>query len=353
MDHGRWLLYGAYGYTGQLIIEEALRRGHRPTLSGRSAEKLEPLGRRYALPIAPVSLEDTAALRKVVEEHRLVLHAAGPFIHTAEPMRRACLSVGAHYLDITGEIPVFEDSFAADREARERGVVVMSGVGFDVVPTDCLARYVAEKVKDPKTLDIGISALGSTSAGTMKSSVESLARGGRVRRDGMLIPWPIGKGARRLRFTYAERSAVPIPWGDLVTAFHTTGIPNITTYMTFPKRQVQVMSLAGRAFPLLLRPAPVRRLVNALIDRKVEGPDEQTRRRSRSYVYARAESANGEAAEAWLETIEGYHLTAITSVLAVERTLGSELRGALTPARAFGADFVLEVPDTKRFDSLP
>ncbi|MBX5482797.1 MAG: saccharopine dehydrogenase NADP-binding domain-containing protein [Myxococcaceae bacterium] len=351
--HGRWMIYGAYGYTGELIVEEAVRRGHRPTLAGRSAEKLRPLAARYELPSIAVPLDDAKALREAIDGHALVLHAAGPFVHTAGPMLRACLDAGAHYLDITGEIPVFEQSFAADREAREKDVAVISGVGFDVVPTDCLARRVAEQIKDPTSLTIAISPIGAPSAGTVKSMIEALPRGGFVRRDGVLISVPFGQGITRLRFSHGEKTVVPIPWGDLVTAFHTTGIPNITTYLTVNPRAAKVLKLAGRAAPLLTRPARVRQILESLVERQMRGPSEAARSRGLSFVYARAENAAGESKEAWLKTCESYRFTACASVLAVEETLSLHPHGALTPARAFGADFVLRIPETTRLDALP
>jgi short subunit dehydrogenase-like uncharacterized protein len=348
----RWLLYGAYGYTGELLAREAVRRGLRPTLAGRSAAKLEPLARRLGLPWLVADLEDTASLRKAVAGHALVLHAAGPFVHTALPMLRACLEAGAHYLDITGEIPVFEQTLAHDKLARERDVALVSGVGFDVVPTDCLARHVSERVKDPRALHLAFDAVGSPSAGTAVSALEGLPRGGLVRRGGMLVPWPLGKGARTVRFTGAARTVVPIPWGDLVTAFHTTGIPDITTYMAMPPGKAKALRIVGPGLQLALRSRRVRRAAVALIRRKVKGPDAAQREAGRSRVWARAENDRGEFAEAWLETLEGYAFTASSGVLAVEKTLALRPRGAITPARAFGADFVLEIEGTRRFDSL-
>lgn len=354
MSDTRWLLYGAYGFTGELLVKEAVERGHRPTLAGRSREKLRPIAERFDLPFVDVSLDDPAKLRGAIEGHGLVLHAAGPFVHTSLPMLKACLDVGAHYLDITGEIPVFLQSFAHDREAREKQVAVISGVGFDVVPTDCLSRYVAEKLTDPRELEIAFAAIGQPSVGTMKSAIEGMGKGGAVRRDGHLIPWTIGKGAKQIPFSHRELTAVPIPWGDLVTAFHTTGIPNITTYMTMPKRQAQVMKVVGPAVPWVMKSKRVRStLMRALDRREVRGPDETARSSGRSYVWAQAKNAKGESATAWLETVEGYAFTAASGIRAVEKTLELKPHGAITPARAFGSDFVLEVPGTLRLDALP
>ncbi len=353
MSEQRWLLYGAYGFTGELIAEEAVRRGHRPTLAGRSRSKLEPLAKRLRLPMVAVELDDPAALRNAIDGHALVLHAAGPFVHTALPMLRACLEVGAHYLDITGEIPVFEQTFAHDRQARERDLALISGVGFDVVPTDCMARYVGERVKDARALELAFDAVGSPSAGTTLSALEGLPRGGLVRRGGMLVPWPLGRGVRTVRFIGGERTVVPIPWGDLVTAFHTTGIPDITTYMAMPPKKAAALRVVGPGLQLALRSRRVRQALSALVRRRVSGPDPEQRRRGRSRVWARAENEQGEFAEAWLETLEGYDFTAKSGVRAVEKTLEVRPRGATTPARAFGADFVLEIEGTRRLDALP
>ncbi len=354
MNHEGWMLYGATGYSGELIAEEAVRRGHRPVLAGRSEDKLRPLAARLDLPFRAFSLEDGAGIRRALEEVPLVLHAAGPFVHTAAPMRDACLEAGVHYLDITGEIPVFRASFGKDREARERGIVVLSGAGFDVVPTDCLARYVAEKVGGaPKRLDIAFAAIGQASAGTMKSALEGLPQGGWVRRGGHLVPWRIGRGVTSIRFDDKERTAVPIPWGDLETAFHSTGAQDITTYMSVPKAQARVQMVAGPLLPHALKLKPLRAFAQRLIERRVKGPDEAARAKGRSHVWARATDAQGHSAEAWLSTLEGYAFTAASAVLCVERTLEAEgLKGALTPSRAFGADFVLQIPDTRRLDAL-
>lgn len=352
MSERTWLLYGAYGFTGELLAEEALRRGHRPTLAGRTREKLEPLARRLRLPFVVASLEDPEALGRALEGHALVLHAAGPFIHTARPMLQACLRAKVHYLDITGEIPVFEQSFAHGEEAKAAGIAVISGVGYDVVPTDCLAVHVARRIDSPTELELAISAIGHASAGTLKSSVEALPRGGFVRREGQLRRWPLGKGALRVPFPHGTKAALPIPWGDLVTAFHSTGIPNITTSMTLPPAQVRALRWMGPAIPHLFASDWLRRRVLRGIEQRVRGPDDATRHAGRAYAWARVRNARRETSEAWLETVDGYDFTALAGVRAVEQTLARGPKGALTPAMAFGADFVLEVPGTRRLDAL-
>lgn len=345
-----WLLYGAYGYTGKLIAQEAVRRGHRPLLAGRDAARLRPLADELGLEWLAVDLADTTALRQAVGRVDLVLHAAGPFVFTSKPMVDACLAEGAHYLDITGEVPVFEAILGRDEEAKAAGIALLPGVGFDVVPTDCLARHVAQRLPDATHLDLAIASLSSISPGTAKTMVEQFPGGILARQNGVLAPIPMAEGVRQVAFLDRTRTVVPIPWGDLATAYRTTGIPNIRTYMAFPRRTATLMARTAPFSRVLLGARPVRRLLQQLIQRTITGPDETLLRTGRSYVWAEARNAQGQQVSACLETVEGYRLTALAGVDSVERLLATPQSGALTPALAFGADFVLGLPDTRRVD---
>lgn len=353
MDHPRWMLYGATGFTGALIAEEAVRRGHSPLLAGRSAAKLAPLAERLGLEWAAFDLSDEAAIARRLAGVGLVFHAAGPFMITAAPMLRACLISRTHYLDITGEIPVFEYTFAHDAAARRAGIAAISGAGFDVIPSDCLAAHVAARVPGAVTLEIGVNAIGRASAGTLRSMLEIMAGGGLVRRDGELRPYPLAGGMRTLRFTHRERCAAVVPWGDLSTAYRTTGIPNITTYLAYPPRLLRAIRVLGPLGQLVMQIAPLRRLAQAAAGLLAHGPDETLMARARSHVWARAAAPDGRAAQAWLDTVEAYRFTALAGVRAVERVLSAAPTGALSPAQALGADFPLEIEGTACHDALP
>ena len=349
----KWLLYGANGYTGRLIAEYAVKKGHRPTLAGRSAEKVAPLAEELGLDWVAFDLKDSTKLIPTVSKFDLVLHAAGPFIHTARPMLKACLACKTHYLDITGEIDVFEFALSHDQEAKDAGIVIMPGVGFDVIPTDCMAQYLHNQLPDATDLKLAFHSIGGISPGTSKTMVESMgSAGSAVRRDGILQSRPMGEGATTIRFTHSELNAVPIPWGDLVTAYHTTGIPNITTYMSMPPAQVAKLEryswLTGA-----LKFGLIKKMALRYVEKNVQGPDQETRELGQSYIWGRATNNNGGTAEAWLETMEGYTLTAVGGVRCVERVLDSDLSGAFTPAGAFGADLIMELPGSIRYDHLP
>lgn len=354
-----WVLYGATGYTGVLLAEEAARRGHKPVLAGRSADKLRAIGERLGLPWKAVPLDDAAGLRALLEGKGAVLHAAGPFVETSRPMADACLDVGCSYLDITGELPVFRALFDRDAEAKAKKVALIPGVGFDVVPSDCLASYVASKLPGADTLQIALVAIGTPSAGTAKSLLGIIPDGGFVRRDGQLIPYPLGKGIHRVRFSGRESYVVPGPIADLVTAWHATKIPNITVSLAVPSGLARTMEaiwpLGAVGLPLigrLMKTKAIRAWLDATVEARTAGPDAAGRQKGRCYLYAKASRSDGTFAEAWLETAEGYELTRHCAISAVEQVLEKKPAGTLAPSTAFGADFILRMPGTLRLDNL-
>ncbi len=333
------LIYGANGYTGELVAEEAVRRGLRPILAGRNAEAVGALAVRLELDSRVFSLDDAAALAEGLEGVAAVLHCAGPFIRTSKPMIAACLANGAHYLDITGEIGVFESVQRRGDEAREAGVALIPGVGFDVVPTDCLAARLAAALPDATHLTLAFTSEGgSTSRGTMKTMVESLPYAGAVREDGRIVPVPMAMDARKFDFTCGSRWAMTIPWGDVSTAFHTTGIPNIRVYSGAPPSAIKRMRRMRPLLPLAGL-TPVKRLAQWWIGRTVTGPDEEVRNTARVCLWGQVRNDAGDARQATMETPEGYAFTALASVECAARVLdGAVEPGAWTPARAFGAD---------------
>jgi short subunit dehydrogenase-like uncharacterized protein len=347
----QWMIYGATGYTGQLVVAEAVRRGHKPLLAGRNPDKLEVLAARHDLEYVAFHLDDVSVIAEAIADMDVVYHAAGPFIHTSEPMRRACLATGTIYLDITGEIEIFERTFSFDDAARKNGVALISGVGFDVVPSDCIAAYVAQQVPGATLLETGIVGFYGASAGTTNSALEMMPGRWYGRRDGKLIDVPFAERSTTLVLPDGRKHhAVSVPWGDLSVAYRTTGIPNITSYMAMHP----VAAMMGRiSYPVgrvLLKNNAIRGMLTGLIDRIVDGPDEQSRTTGKSYIWGKASSPDGTVAEAWLEAPEPYEFTARAAVLAVERAAALELAGALTPAQAFGADFVLEIAGVRRID---
>jgi saccharopine dehydrogenase (NAD+, L-lysine-forming) len=182
--------------------------------------------------------------------------------------------------------------------------------------------------------------------------LEGLPHGGAIRKSGRIIQVPAAWKTKMVPFADRPRLAVSIPWGDIATAYHSTGIPNIVTYMAAPPRLVNFMRLAGR-IGWLLGAAPVQRMLARIVDSRVKGPDAVQRERTRTQLWGRVTSPDGRSAEATLETPEGYQLTMLAGVEIAARILDGRVEpGAVTPSMAFGAGFVTEIEGC-RFTSEP
>src|SRR5216684_3465961 len=333
-----FLIYGANGYTGELIAREAVRRGHRPILSGRSAERLAPLANDLGVEARAFPLDQPN-----LDGVDVVLHCAGPFVHTSAPMVRACIDAGAHYLDITGEIAVFEAVMAMDDAAARAGVTLIPGVGFDVVPTDCLAALLAARLPGASELELAFYSPGAElSRGTLKTMIESIGEGGAIRRDGRIVRVPPAYATREIPFSCGPRMAMTIPWGDISTAFHTTGIPNIRVYTAASPKSIARMRRIRSLLPIL-GITPIKRLLQAYVNRRT-GPGAEKRASGRTYLWGRVTDGKSEVTMT-MTTPEGYAFTVISALAAVERLLASPKRpGSFTPAKFFGPEFVTALP---------
>jgi len=340
------LVYGANGYTGRLIAEVALRAGERPILAGRRAEAIAPIAERYGFEHRVFALDSPAQIARSLDGVSTVLLAAGPFSATSAPTLEACLMARVHYLDITGEIAVFEHCFAQHARAVAAGVVVLPGVGFDVVPSDCLAATLAAALPGANSLELAFTSSGARgpgiSRGTAKTMIEGFGEGGAIRRDGHIQRVPSGWRARRIPFRHGERDAVSIPWGDVATAYHSTGIPNVIVYTVLSRWQTRALRLSRILTPLV-RITPVRRLITRQIERRVTGPDDETRRTVKAQLWGRVAHADGRSVEGTLITPEAYRLTAETAFESARRVgAGAVAPGFSTPSLAFGARYITE-----------
>ncbi|MEN9933939.1 MAG: hypothetical protein RLZZ387_518 [Chloroflexota bacterium] len=352
---GHLVIYGAYGYTGELIVRRAVERGLRPVLSGRDPVRVARLAAEYGLEHRAVALGDVAALDRALAGVSTVLHCAGPFAVTSKAMADACLRAGVHYLDITGEIAVFEALARRDSEARARGVMLLPGVGFDVVPSDCLAAHLARRLPGAERLALAFMGLGAgLSRGTATTALMGLGSGagGAVRRDGRIVEVPTAWRTRTIDFGEGPRTTVTIPWGDVATAYYSTGIPNIEVSMAVPRRAVRWMRL-GQSLGPVLRLSPVRAALLRAVRSGPPGPSDEQRARGQSLLWGEAVAPDGRRVVSRLRAPEGYTLTAHAAVAIAERALVGDVRpGFATPSLAYGADFVLGLPGITRTDEM-
>ena len=333
------MVYGATGFTGELVVAEALRRGMRPIVAGRSAAKVQALAATHGLEARVFSVDDPAALAAGLRGVALVLHCAGPFFRTYQQMLAGCLAAGAHYLDITGEIAVFEGCARRDADAKAAGIVVLPGVGFDVVPSDCLAASLKAALPGATSLELAFGGGAGLSRGTAKTMVAGLGMGGAVRQGGKIRTVPMAHAVMTVPYRDKPRLSVSIPWGDVSTAYRSTGIGDIVVYRAAPAGQIRTMKLMRYLGPLLSS-ALVQRWLTARIDAGAAGPDDARRSRAPMQLWGRVRDGAA-TVEGTLVTPEGYDLTAVTAVECVRRLqAGGVAPGYQTPSLAFGAAFV-------------
>ena len=332
-----WAIYGAYGYTGRLVTELAVKRGHAPLLLGRGPDQLAKVAAEHGLVHRAVGLDQEHLLREVLTPLDLVVHCAGPFSRTASQMTGACLDTGTHYIDVTGEIDVLESVLDLHERAKQAAVTLLPGSGFDVVPTDCLAAMVAAELPAAELLEIAFMAGGGLSRGTAVTSIQGMRNGGRARIDGRITEVPSGWKRRSFDFPSGSKTVTSIPWGDVATAARSTGIGNVVTYTLIPLSRLQP------ALALTMRLPGVPQALTAVTKLLVQGPDDSKRDHTRSEIVVEAR-AGDKVVEAAMVTPNGYSLTADSVLHVVDRVLdGAVPPGAWTPSQAHGAKFVLQL----------
>ncbi|MEW7122149.1 saccharopine dehydrogenase family protein [Acinetobacter nosocomialis] len=344
LNDSNWLVYGANGYTGELIAREAVRQGLKPTLAGRNKAKVEALAQELGLDYKAFGLDNVDAISEQLQGFKLVMHCAGPFSATSKPMMEACINAGAHYLDITGEIAVFELAQSLNNQAEKADIVLCPGVGFDVIPTDCVAAALKEALPDATHLALGFDSRTGFSPGTAKTSTEDMAEGGKIRKNGKITTVPLAHYVRTIDFGDGKKSAMSVPWGDVSTAFYTTGIPNIEVFVpAFPK-MIFGAKMLNYVRPVLKINA-VQKFIKSRIEKTVVGPNEELRAKVPTYVWGEARNARGEIKTARIQTENAYSLTVNGSLTVVNYLLKNTVKGGTyTPAKLMGYKLVTELP---------
>lgn len=344
-----FLIYGANGYTGELITRYAAERGLKPILAGRNEAKVSELAGKYGFEYRVFSLDDTAKLDAALQEVEMVLHCAGPFSITSLPMVKACLRNKKHYTDITGEISVFETCAAMDKQAVDAGVMVMPGVGFDVVPSDCLAMHIKNRLPSATHLSLAFYGMGRISHGTQATMTMNVGRGGAIRKDGKITAVPAAWKTREIDFGEGvTKTGVTIPWGDVSTAFYSTGIPNIEVFTVVPKGALKAMKMS-RYLGWLLATRPVQKYLQSKIP--PGGPSDAEREKGKTLMWGEARDADGNRVEARQQGPEGYTVTALAALNIAEKIMsGNFTPGFQTPAKAYSAELILEIDGVERQD---
>lgn len=343
MNQSDWMLYGCYGYSGKLILEEAVKKGLRPVIAGRSEEKTRELASRYSLPYKVFDLDRPNVIEENIAGCKMVFNAAGPFTSTCIPMLKACLNQKVHNLSLAGEIPILEELHGYHDQAREQGIVLAVGLGFDVIPTDALAAKVKEQMPDATHLVIGLDGPNDMSRGSMKEFFEQIGEQPFwTRSNGKLV-------ASKPETTYMDfgagrKLASSIAWGDIASAYHSTGIPNIEVYAAVSRSDWLTIKLLS-ALGFLFKSKAVQNLANKAIDLLMTGPDEEKREQAMTCLFAEATNASGKKVKITMTTPSGYKITYLGAVHAIQHMLEQPPSegGYFTPAQLLGYESITDI----------
>lgn len=337
----KFTIYGANGFVGRELAKEAIGRGLRPVLAGRNEQALAELAHRLDLDYQVFDLKNRDQVRTAISQTDVLMNCAGPFQYTYKPLVEACIKEKVHYLDITGEIPVFQAIQARDEEAKAAGVMLLPGTGFDVVPTDCLALHLKNKLPSANELTLAYMQEGPAGLppGTVKTSIELIPYGINIRRKGKLQQAPDPFATRMINFGYGEKEAIRLNWGDVFTAYYSTGIPNISNYAVLHPKVIARLKQV-RKIRFLFR---MKWLRNRMQNQMKGGSTPEQRSQTRMHLWGEVKDEQGNTAQARLHGPEaGVVWTVKTCLDSIQEIVKGKVKpGYQTPASVFGADFVL------------
>lgn len=340
-----WMIYGAYGYTARKIVAHAVAASHRPLLAGRNAAQLKAMAAQYDLDYIVLNVGDSFAIAQAVAGVKVLLNAAGPFNETALPLLEACIAGKTHYVDITGDMPVMESLLAEHERASAAGITVCPACGFDVIPTDCLAASLAGAMLDATHFTLSLDSNMAISPGSAKSALGLLALGCVVRRNGVLTQVSRSQTLRHIEFPdhTAPIPVAAVPWGDLVSAWLSTGIPNIEVLL--PLRAGRLELWLEPLMRLASNSNLIRRWLTAYIDTKVPVPSDEELDNTSISVWGEVRNKAGKTIRASMKGPNGYKLTIEGALVFVEALLDDNAdhpRGYVTPSNLLGANVATE-----------
>ncbi len=367
------LLYGAYGHSAVQALEllysekfDSLREKIDLSLGGRNRRKLLDVARRFKIKnIISFAGPSSFSGKNFLSRFDILINCAGPFKYTLPWLAPAAIKGGCHYLDINGEIDVFLTAYALAHEARENGVILCPGIGFDVIPTDCLASQLKKRLPEANELTLAFATDSPLSRGTFKTTLEVLKEG-IARREGGQIKWSKSTQFKNIDIAgEGEISTVEcfsIPWGDLATAYFSSNIDNISVFIPSKSSFVRYFLKSELAF--LNSVTSTLKFLGPLLSRALffsrPGPDRKTQEDFPTKIYGAVKGPSGTVVEGRFETPNGYTVTAEGILRSLQHLVNNDfansvdskipLSGFFTPSQLFGEHFIEEFSSTSKIE---
>ncbi|NJP94858.1 NAD(P)H-binding protein [Nonomuraea sp. FMUSA5-5] len=329
-------VYGASGYTGRLVTAEARRRGLDVVVSGRDESRLREVAEGAEVRVAGV--DDAPALARAFEGCDVVVGCAGPFSEVGDPVVRAAIAAGAHYVDTSAEQLFLRHVFDTYAErAEQAGVSVVPAVGFDILPGDMIAHLAGAEVEPLDELTIAYQTNDfDMTRGTIRSSLQVLLDGDLAYEDGQWRPAE-GLAVKRTSFTFPgqseERPTARWPGAEIVTVprhVRARRVEIITDAAVFTPEMISLMQLPTDQW-------------DAVIGQLPEGPSEERRPVAEFTIVAEAIGVDGRRATGVVRATDIYGSAAVFTVEAARRLAAGEAKaGVLSPAQAFDSAAFLD-----------
>jgi short subunit dehydrogenase-like uncharacterized protein len=343
------VVFGATGYTGRLVVAELAARGARPTVAGRSADRLRALADEHGgLPTVVADSADPASVRALVSRGDVLVSTVGPFLRHGAAALDAAVDTGAHYVDSTGEAPFVRRVFTdAGPRAEAAGCALLTAFGFDFVPGNLAGALALGDAGSAATrLEVGYFVTGTAgmSSGTKATGLFAATSRTHRRDGGRLVERPYGRDTRVFVDGGRRRTGVLFGGTEPLTLPRLApGLTEVSNYLGIPHQAAPAIELASYALPLLGR-VPV---LADLLNRKAidaasvtgQGPSAERRAGSGCVVLAVASDAAGNPlAGARLRGPDPYDLTArLMADVAMCLDRGEVTAvGALGPVEAYG-----------------
>ena len=355
-------VFGATGYTGRLIARALSDHGVPLLLAGRDASKLAALAAQVGGSDTLVaSVADQASLDALARRARVLINCVGPFVDLGEPVVRAAIAAGAHYVDTTGEQPFLHAMAVHDQWAKSQGVAVIPALAFEIALSDCGASLAAAELDEVDAVVVTYVTRFHASQGTKRTALRVLQSDGFAYTNGR---WVSEAPGRRHVFVDLPRpvgtvAAVSFPSAEVMTIPRHVAAREVRTYLSVPTVAARLLSATAPLVAGLVR-SPLNRLGTWALGDGTEGPDAETRRRDVFHIAVDARGRRRGKPAGQRLIIRGrdpYGLTAAICRQGAQLLLdgGGRAAGVLAPAMAFDARRFLDGLQSEgvAYESLP
>lgn len=149
------IIWGASGFSGALVVDHYAKHysgsGLKWAVAGRSVGKLQSVCEQAKVKVdcLTANIDNPKSIEDLLSQTKVVIACAGPFCKVGTPIVEACIKVGTHYCDITGEFWWIHDLIQKYHQlAVAKKVLIVPCCGYDSVPSDIGTFFAVNTMKE-------------------------------------------------------------------------------------------------------------------------------------------------------------------------------------------------------------